>query len=90
MQTHLSLVNVASQIPSGSPERAIADKLETHFLNELLKSSGVGDVPSEFGGGTGEEQFGTFLRRAYAEEMSKAGGLGLSEQIARALIAAEQ
>lgn len=90
MQTHLNLLTATSQNTRNSSEREIAEKLESHFLAELLKSSGVGDAPSEFGGGEGEEQFGTFLRRAYADEMSKAGGIGLSEQIARALIAAEQ
>jgi len=89
MQTYLNLLTATSQ-NTRNPEREIAEKLESHFLAELLKSSGVGDAPSEFGGGEGEEQFGTFLRRAYADEMSKAGGIGLSEQIARALIAAEQ
>lgn len=90
MQTHLNLLTATSHNTRNSPVNEIAEKLESHFLAELLKSSGVGDVPSEFGGGKGEEQFGTFLRRAYADEMSKAGGIGLSEQITRALIAAER
>lgn len=65
--------------------RAAAEKLEASFLAEMLKSAGLGTSRSEFGGGAGEDQFASFLVRAQAEEMVKAGGIGLSESIFQAL-----
>ena len=58
-----------------------ADAFETHFLAEMLKSAGLGQARESFGGGVGEEQFGSFLVQAQAERMVSAGGIGLSEQV---------
>lgn len=54
-----------------------AQKLEATFLAEMLKSAGFGKTAS-FSGGIGEEQFASFQRQALADEMVKAGGLGLA------------
>ncbi|MCK0120422.1 rod-binding protein [Loktanella sp. F6476L] len=61
--------------------RDIVVKLEATFISEMLKSAGVGDSRGDFGGGAGEEQFGSFLRDAQALELAKSGGLGLSETL---------
>jgi len=65
--------------------REAAQKLETTFLSEMLKSTGFGTVSSAFGGGVGEEQFSSFLRDAQAQELTKAGGIGLAEAIFEAM-----
>ncbi len=65
--------------------RHVADDLEATFLSEMLKSAGVGKSREAFGGGIGEDQFGSFLRDAQAKEMVRAGGIGLSETIFNAL-----
>ncbi|SFJ61926.1 rod-binding protein [Celeribacter neptunius] len=65
--------------------REAADSLEATFLAEMLKSAGFGKAPEAFGGGEGEDQFSSFLVQAQAENMVKAGGIGLSEQIFNAL-----
>lgn len=65
--------------------RDAAERLEAGFLAEMLRSAGVGDVPESFGGGTGEEQFASFLREAQAREMVRAGGIGLAESLFEAL-----
>jgi flagellar protein FlgJ len=65
--------------------RAAAEKLESTFLAEMLKSAGLGRTPESFGGGTGEEQFSSFLRQAEADAMVKAGGIGLAEALFEAL-----
>ena len=65
--------------------REAAEKLEAAFLSEMLKSAAVGKPPESFGGGIGETQFSSFLRDAQAQEMVKAGGLGLAEHIFEAL-----
>lgn len=62
-----------------------ARSLEAGFLSEMLKSAGFGKSRESFGGGTGEEQFGSFLRQAQAEEMVKTGGIGLAESLYQAL-----
>lgn len=63
----------------------VARDLEASFLSEMLKSAGVGRPPEGFGGGAGEDHFSTFLTREYADATVRAGGVGLSEAIYRAL-----
>ena len=65
--------------------RKVAEKLEATFLAEMLKHSGVGETRDSFGGGIGEDQFGSFLRQAQADEMAKSGGIGLAETLFEAL-----
>lgn len=62
-----------------------AQDLEASFLAEMLKSAGFGKPRDAFGGGTGEEQFGSFLRQEQANEMVKSGGIGLAESLFEAL-----
>jgi len=56
-----------------------AKSLEASFLAEMLKSAGLGEIKTSFGGGAGEAQFASFLRQAQAENMVEAGGIGLAE-----------
>jgi len=65
--------------------REAAQQLEVSFLAEMLKSTGLGTQSGSFGGGTGEEQFGSFLRDAQANEMVTAGGIGLAEALFEAM-----
>lgn len=63
----------------------VANQLEATFLAEMLKSAGFGETPDAFGGGSGEDQFSSFLVQAQAENMVEAGGIGLAEHIFNAL-----
>ena len=65
--------------------RSVAMELETTFLSVMLKEAGIGKPLPGFGGGIGEEQFGSFLRDAYAAEFARTGGIGLAESIFRSL-----
>lgn len=65
--------------------RATALNLEAQFLSEMLKHAGFDGPKSDFSGGSGEDQFGSFLRDAQARRMAQAGGIGLAETIFRAL-----
>ena len=58
-----------------------AIQLEASFLAEMLKSAGLHSSPSLFGGGSGEDQFSSFLIREQAIQMTRAGGIGLAETI---------
>lgn len=79
-----SQVSQTSQTPS--PMLEAAKKLETAFLAEMLKSAGLGENRSNFGGGAGEEQFRSFLVHAQASAMVEAGGVGLSEVFLKSLM----
>lgn len=76
---------ITASTRSPDPLRDAARKLETAFLSEMLKASGLGEPSDSFGGGIGEEQFASFLRDAQAREMVRSGGIGLSEAIYEAL-----
>lgn len=79
-QPHARLV-----IPNSA--REVAQKLEVSFLAEMLKSAGFGKSGG-FAGGIGEEQFASFQTQALADEMVKAGGLGLAETFYRSIMEA--
>lgn len=66
--------------------RSTATELEAVFLAEMLKSAGFGHGRKTFGGGAGEDQFGSILVRAQASEMARAGGIGLAETLFNALL----
>lgn len=63
----------------------VAQGLEASFLAEMLKSAGLGAPRESFGGGSGEDQFGSFLREAQAKLMVKSGGIGLAQSIFESL-----
>ncbi len=62
-----------------------AQELEASFLAEMLQSAGLGQTSKSFGGGAGEDQFGSFLVQEQAKAMVKAGGIGLAESLYGAL-----
>ncbi len=71
------------------PLRQAATDLEAAFLAEMLKSAGLGKSRSTMGGGAGEDQFGSLLVRAQAEQIARGGGIGLAESLFHALKEAE-
>ncbi|MGH1463902.1 MAG: rod-binding protein [Cognatishimia sp.] len=75
--------------PGDAALRQAAQKLEAHFLAEMLKGAGLGQTSTSFGGGAGEDQFSSFLRREQASQMARAGGIGLAEAFFEALKEAE-
>lgn len=80
-----SAVQKLPQIPQINPLREKAAELETAFLAEMLGHAGLGAAKDGFGGGIGEEQFSSFLRQEQAAAMVKAGGIGLTEILFRAM-----
>lgn len=86
METQLiGAASVAQPQSKDAALRGAAQKLEATFLAEMLKAAGLGESRSGFGGGTGEDQFSSFLVQAQAEEMVEAGGIGLAEALFDAL-----
>ncbi len=87
-------LNISSALPATAPtpptlkEEAVmkvAQDLEATFLSEMLKHTGIGETPEEFGGGIGEEQFASLLRDEQARAMATHGGIGLAEAIFNSL-----
>lgn len=65
--------------------RTRAAELETAFLAEMLSYTGLGQQGEGFGGGIGADQFASFLRQEQAALMVAQGGIGLTEQLFRAM-----
>ena len=80
-------IPISHQAPADrqDPLRKAAMQLEATFLAEMLKSAGLGESRETFGGGSGEDQFSTFLIRAQAEQMALGGGIGLAESLYNSL-----
>ncbi|MBK0325726.1 rod-binding protein [Rhodobacteraceae bacterium F11138] len=73
------------QKPAQDPLRKAATDLEAAFLAEMLKSAGLGKSRTTMGGGAGEDQFGSILVRAQADQIAQSGGIGLAESLFHAL-----
>ena len=61
--------------------RAAAEAFEASFLAEMLRYSGLNAMPDAFGGGAGEEAFGSLLTDEYARLIAARGGIGLAERV---------
>lgn len=86
--TLITSTEISNAQQKGSPlrtELSVGQQLESVFLAQMLKSSGLGKTPDSFGGGAGEDQFSSFLQEAQAREMVRAGGLGLAAYFDKAL-----
>jgi peptidoglycan hydrolase FlgJ len=88
------IVQPLSALPTPeSPRPRVADEelarvardLEASFLSIMLREAGVGAPRDVFGGGSGEEQFSSFLTDAYAAKIAERGGIGLAEALFTAL-----
>jgi Rod binding domain-containing protein len=66
--------------------RAVAEDFETVFLNSMLQQmfTNVGQGP--FSGGQGATVWRSFLTEEYAKSFVKAGGIGIADQVQRALL----
>ena len=62
-----------------------AQNLEAAFLAEMLQSAGLGQTSEAFGGGVGEDQFGSFLIQEQAKHIVEGGGIALAESLYEAL-----
>ncbi|KAA2315562.1 chemotaxis protein chel [Pseudooceanicola sediminis] len=89
-----SLASIPPTPPAPPPRKKelwdAAQKMEAAFLSEMLKSAGLGETPESFGGGTGEDQFASFLREEQAHAMVEAGGIGLAEMLYQSLLEKEK
>lgn len=59
----------------------VAEGFEASFLAEMLKYTGLNARSESFGGGVGEEAFGSLLTEEYAKLLAARGGIGFAERI---------
>lgn len=64
---------------------ATARTFEAMVISQMLQASGLDKPLDQFGGGTGEAQFASFLTDAQAQAFAARGGIGLAERLIRAL-----
>lgn len=69
---------------------ATARAFEAMVISQMLQASGLDKPPADFGGGTGEAQFASFLTDAQAQSFAARGGIGLAERLIRAMAAGGQ
>lgn len=81
--------STVSPAPSAARQAVLmkkAKELEANFLSEMLSHTGLDEQKGEFTGGTGGDQFTSFLRDAQAKAMVDHGGIGLSQSIFNSLV----
>lgn len=77
---HVNEIRAPLPPPLKSPPPA-AERLEQAFLEEMLKYCGPKPEGGAFGGGIGEDQFGSFLTREYAAVMAAQIDLGFGKGV---------
>mgnify|MGYP000368566697 CR=1 FL=1 len=78
---------------SGTSEsiREAAEEFESVFLTTMLQQMFAGlETDGPFGGGQGEEMFRSLLIEEYGSSISKAGGIGIADDIARELVSIQE
>ena len=75
---------------NAAKSRATAEDFEAVFLNTMFQQmfTNVGDGP--FSGGHGATIWRSFLTDEYAKSFVKAGGIGIADEVQRALLARQE
>jgi Rod binding domain-containing protein len=66
--------------------RATAEDFESVFLAQVLEAMMGETTQSSFGGGPGEAAFSSMLNEEYAKVITRAGGIGLADSLAREML----
>lgn len=72
---------IQTPLPLAQSATSPAEKLEQAFLEEMLKYCGPKSAQGAFGGGIGEDQFGSFLTQEYAAILSARIDLGFGKRM---------
>lgn len=87
--------NMAMAVQGGKGNEAAvrkaAEEFESVFLSQMLSHMlKPMQLPKPFSGGHAEEMFHSLLVDAYAKEITRAGGIGVAEQISRELLSLQE
>lgn len=83
----LAQTYLQTQLPKANPHTdtrawATAQDFEAQFMSSMAQSMFEGiETDETFGGGPGEDTFRSMLVSEYGKEISKAGGIGIADQI---------
>ena len=70
-----------------SKAKDAAQKFEAQFLSSMFQSMFAGlKTDGPFGGGPGEEMFRSLMTEAMAKQVTKAGGIGVSDVVRREIL----
>lgn len=75
--------------PEGKTRAEIADaakEFEASFLSMMFSQMFQGVGEGEFSGGQGATMFRSFLMDAMADQMTRSGGIGLSDSVQREML----
>lgn len=77
----------AADLAARGKTKATADKFESQFLAQMIGHmfSGI-ETDGPFGGGFGEEMFRSVMTDAMAQQMTRAGGIGVSATVQREML----
>jgi peptidoglycan hydrolase FlgJ len=76
-----------AQLASKAQIHKTAQAFESQFLSQMLGTMFEGVTTSApFGGGQGEQAFKSFLMDAFAKQMTKAGGVGITAAVQREML----
>ena len=66
---------------------ATAKDFEAHFISQMVESMfSTRDMKESLGGSDAEETYETFLVQEYGKIISRAGGIGVADQIKRSML----
>ena len=67
--------------------RRVAEDFEAFFLAQTMANMFAGiETDSVFGGGPGESAYRSFLMQEYGRLVARAGGIGITDAVAREII----
>jgi peptidoglycan hydrolase FlgJ len=88
-----NLLTPTVQVPkagSGESRAQIAktaDSFETSFLSNMLGQMFEGvSTDGPFGGGQGEQAFRSFMMDAFAQQITKSGGIGVAASVQKEML----
>lgn len=91
---HLDAARAAVRRPSAAtPEQAqqLGRQFEQMFLTQMLAPMFEGlDTKGVFGGGSGEQMFRSFQIDAYAQAITRRGGVGIADRVAREILTLQE
>jgi Rod binding domain-containing protein len=86
----LSPTTQAPKVGSGESKAQIAktaDSFETSFLSNMLGQMFEGvSTEGPFGGGQGEAAFRSFMMDAFAQQITKSGGIGVAASVQKEML----
>jgi len=77
----------AAEMAKRADIKKTAQNFEASFLSIMLQPMFEGTDPAApFSGGPGEQAFKSFMTDAFAKQMTKAGGVGLSDVVGKEML----